>query len=88
MKVVFVKSGENKADMFMKNVSNDLYEKHKCNYIIKREDIETVGAVRCDNAKEQMTPLKDMCLANGVLVEYVAPYTPQMGKYKDNFQLI
>jgi hypothetical protein len=47
-----------------------------------------VKTLRCDNAKEQMTPLKDMCLANGVLVEYVAPYTPQMGKYKDNFQLI
>jgi hypothetical protein len=24
-----------------------------------------------------MAPLKDMCWANGVLVEYVAPHTPQ-----------
>jgi hypothetical protein len=40
-----------------------------------------VKTVRCDNAKEQMAPLKDMCWENGVLVEYVAPYTPQqMGK--------
>jgi hypothetical protein len=29
-----------------------------------------VKTVRCDNAKEQMAPLKDMCWANGVLVEY------------------
>jgi hypothetical protein len=36
-----------------------------------------VKTVRWDNAKEQMAPLKDMCWANGVLVEYVAPYTPQ-----------
>jgi hypothetical protein len=36
-----------------------------------------VKTVRCDNAKEQMAPLKDMCWENGVLVEYVAPYTPQ-----------
>jgi hypothetical protein len=34
-----------------------------------------VKTVRYDNAKEQMAPLKDMCWANGVLVEYVAPYT-------------
>jgi hypothetical protein len=33
-----------------------------------------VKTVRCDNAKEQMAPLKDMCWENGVLVEYVAPY--------------
>jgi hypothetical protein len=29
--------------------------------------------IRCDNAKEQMAPLKDICWANGVLVEHVAP---------------
>jgi hypothetical protein len=48
-----------------------------------------VKTVRCDNAKEQMAPLKDMCWVNGVLVEYVAPYTPQqkMEKQKDSFQL-
>jgi hypothetical protein len=36
-----------------------------------------VKTVRCDNAKEQMTPLNDMCWADGVFVEYVAPNTPQ-----------
>jgi hypothetical protein len=44
VKVVFVKSEDNKADMFTKNVANDLYEKHKGNYIIKREDIDMIGA--------------------------------------------
>jgi transposase InsO family protein len=45
-----------------------------------------VKTVRCDNAKEQMKPLKDRCCANGVLVEYVAPYTPQQnGKVERQF---
>jgi hypothetical protein len=36
-----------------------------------------VKVVRNDNAKEQIVPLKKMCWENGVMVEYVAPYTPQ-----------
>jgi ribosomal protein S10 len=45
-----------------------------------------VKSVRCDNAKEQMVPLKNMCWANGVMVEYVAPYTPQQnGKVERQF---
>jgi hypothetical protein len=45
-----------------------------------------VKTVRCDNAKEQMVPLKNMCWANGVMVEYVAPYTPQQnGKVERQF---
>jgi ribosomal protein S10 len=36
-----------------------------------------VKTVRGDNAKEQRAPLKDMCWENGVLVEYVVPYTLQ-----------
>jgi hypothetical protein len=45
-----------------------------------------VKTVRCDNAKEQMAPLKDMCWENGVLVEYIAPYTPQQnGKVEGQF---
>jgi transposase InsO family protein len=45
-----------------------------------------VKTVRYDNAKEQMAPLKDMCWANDVLVEYVAPYTPQQnGKVERQF---
>jgi hypothetical protein len=47
-----------------------------------------VKTVRCDNAKVQMAPLKDMCWANGVLVEYVAPYTPQQnGKVERQFPM-
>jgi transposase InsO family protein len=45
-----------------------------------------VKTVICDNAKEQMAPLKDMCWANGVLGEHVAPYTPQEnGKVERQF---
>jgi hypothetical protein len=45
-----------------------------------------VKTVRCDNAKEQMVPWKNMCWANGVMVEYVAPYTPQQnGKVERQF---
>jgi hypothetical protein len=40
IKVVFVKSEENKSDMFTKNVSSDLYEKHKNAYIMMREEID------------------------------------------------
>jgi transposase InsO family protein len=48
-----------------------------------------VKTVRCDNAKEQMSPLKDMCWENGVLVEYVAPYTPQQnGKVERQFPMV
>jgi hypothetical protein len=45
-----------------------------------------VKTIRCDNAKEQMAPLKNMCWAHGVMVEYVAPYTPQQnGKVERQF---
>jgi hypothetical protein len=44
VKVMFIKSEDNKADMFTKNVSNDLYEKQNKEYIIKREDVDTIGA--------------------------------------------
>jgi hypothetical protein len=48
-----------------------------------------VKTVRCENAKEQKVPLKTMSWTNAVIVEYVAPYTPQKKneKQKDNFQL-
>jgi hypothetical protein len=62
-------------------------EKSSTTAILKRQlqwmkaSVMRVKTVRCDHAKEQMAPLKDMCWANGVLVEYVAPYTPhKMGK--------
>jgi transposase InsO family protein len=36
-----------------------------------------VKVARCDNAKEQMVPLKKMFWEHGIMVEYIAPYTPQ-----------
>jgi hypothetical protein len=36
-----------------------------------------VKTVRCDSAKEQIVPLKNMCWEDGVMVDYVAPYTPK-----------
>jgi hypothetical protein len=45
-----------------------------------------VKTVRCNNAKDQMVPLDNMCRANGVMVDYVASYTPQQnGKVKRQF---
>jgi hypothetical protein len=38
IKVVFVKSVENDADMFTKNVSKDAYTKHVSNFLGKMED--------------------------------------------------
>jgi hypothetical protein len=38
IKVVFVKSVENDADMFTKNVSKDAYTKHVSNFLRKIED--------------------------------------------------
>ena len=33
IKIIFVRSEQNQADGFTKNVNSDLYEKHKTNYI-------------------------------------------------------
>jgi hypothetical protein len=38
LKVKFVKSSENKSDIFTKNVSSELYNKHKGNFIMKRKE--------------------------------------------------
>jgi hypothetical protein len=38
IKVVFVKSDENNADLFTKNVSKDAYTKHVFNFLGKMED--------------------------------------------------
>ena len=40
IQIVFVKSGENLSDFLTKNVSSEVYEKHKHAYISKRESIE------------------------------------------------
>jgi transposase InsO family protein len=45
-----------------------------------------IKTVRCDNDKEQIQPLKNMCWELGVQIEYVAPYTPQQnGKVERQF---
>jgi hypothetical protein len=54
---------------------------------MKATGIICVKTVRYDNMKEQMAPLKNMYWANGVMVEYVPPYTPQQnGKVERQFQ--
>ena len=46
LKIVFVNSKENKADMFTKNVSSELYDKHKGSYITRRQDMETIRNIK------------------------------------------
>jgi hypothetical protein len=43
VKIVFVKPEENKSDMLTKNVPSDLYDKHKNDYIIMREELEKMN---------------------------------------------
>jgi hypothetical protein len=43
IKIVSVKTTENKSDMFTKNVSGDAYDEHIDNYIIDRKDISCNG---------------------------------------------
>jgi hypothetical protein len=40
VKIIFVRSDDNKSDMFTKNVTSDLYEKHKNEYIMIKDEIE------------------------------------------------
>jgi hypothetical protein len=42
LKIIFVHSKENKADMFTKNVSRELYDKHKGTFITRRQDVEKI----------------------------------------------
>jgi hypothetical protein len=39
IKIVFAKSCENNADLFTKNVSEDVYTKHVSNFLGKMEDL-------------------------------------------------
>jgi hypothetical protein len=39
MKIIFVKSEDNKADGFTKNVSGDIYEKHKNDFILNKNEV-------------------------------------------------
>ena len=39
IKIVFVKSKENKSDIFTKNVTQDIYSLHVTNYVISKEKL-------------------------------------------------
>jgi hypothetical protein len=45
IRVVFVRSVDNKSDMFTKNVSSELYERHKREYIILLKEVEMIWNV-------------------------------------------
>jgi hypothetical protein len=45
IRVVFVRSVDNKSGMFTKNVSIELYERHKQEYIIGLKDVEMIWNV-------------------------------------------
>ena len=40
LKIIFVKTAENVSDMFTKNVSSDIHDKHKGGYIWTKEDLD------------------------------------------------
>jgi hypothetical protein len=42
IKIVFVKSENNKADMFTKNVSGDIYDRHKRDFIIRKDELKNI----------------------------------------------
>jgi hypothetical protein len=42
IKIVFVKSEDNKSDWFTKNVSSELYSRHMGSYIIRRSEVDTM----------------------------------------------
>jgi hypothetical protein len=40
IKIVFVRTAENKSDMFTKNVNGDTYDAHSKDFVWTREDLE------------------------------------------------
>jgi hypothetical protein len=46
LKIVFVNSKENKAEMFTKNVLSELYDKHKGTFIARRQDVESIRNIK------------------------------------------
>jgi hypothetical protein len=42
LKIVFVNSKDNKADMFTKNVSSELCNKHKGMFVTRRQDVKSI----------------------------------------------
>jgi hypothetical protein len=41
IKIEFVRSVENNSDLFTKNVNQELYEKHKTNFLVDSEEFGT-----------------------------------------------
>ena len=41
IKVIFVKTDENKSDMMTKNVSSEVYDKHVDDFIVSREEVDS-----------------------------------------------
>jgi hypothetical protein len=46
LKIVFVNSKENKSDMFTKNVSSELYDKHKGTCIMRRQEVAPIRNIK------------------------------------------
>jgi hypothetical protein len=46
LKLVFVNLKDNEADMFTKNVSSELYVKHKGMFITRRQDVESIWNIK------------------------------------------
>lgn len=45
LKIVFVKTKENKSDIFTKNVSSEIYDSHVQDYVMGRSEIAGIGLV-------------------------------------------
>jgi transposase InsO family protein len=63
-------------DYFMANKSSTMAILRRHILYLKTRGTR-IKTISCDNAKEQMQPLKNMCWELGVQIECVAPYTPQ-----------
>jgi hypothetical protein len=46
LKIILVNSKDNKADMFTKTVSSELYDKHKGTYIVRRQEVELIRNIK------------------------------------------
>jgi hypothetical protein len=61
--------------LFRKNAVPKILENH-CEFL-KGRGLD-VKHLRCDNAGEHQTKLKQICERKGIDMEYTPPYTPQM----------
>jgi hypothetical protein len=49
IKIIFVKSLENKADIFTKNVNGEIYKEHIENFIIHCQVLKNKQRIKCDS---------------------------------------